>query len=620
MSTQTTTQVVYRGHDNRTELLITRYDGRRYVPVDFSAVTRMVLSMPDAQPDPYVFDTSDVPGVIDWSGPPGSVLLNLQDYDVPAGVYVVSLVAYSPEWPNGYVVIDSRPSALGELTFVEFRTVIGSGVLPPPIPGPPAGAIEIRFNGVVVTDSASSIDFTGSVEVEATGGGAVSVNVTGGGGGSGVSSFNTRTGDVTLQGGDVTAALGYTPVNSTSLATVATTGAYADLSGTPSLATVATTGAYADLTGKPTLATVATSGAYADLSGLPTIPSTPGDIGAATAAQGALADSALQPADQASELTMPTARILGRWTSSTGAVQYITLGTNLTLTSEGVLNASGGGGGGGQVDSVGAGTGIAVDATDPTAPIVSLSSAAQASLGKADTALQEDSLATMLAMTSARLLGRWTAGDGKVQQVTIGSGLNLSASGELTATGGGGGQVDTVGAGTGITVDDTDPSAPIVSISGEMLGTFGDIEEALAVINGAAVDPATTEWGEITGTLSDQVDLQAALAAKQEKATLLTVTSTSVTLALTDAGKYLRFTNTAAKTCTVPPQGSVAWADDTEVHVRNAAASDLTLTPGAGVTLSAPFGGTLAVPTGGTVTMKRVGENLWDVIGQTVAA
>ena len=41
------------------------------------------------------------------------------------------------------------------------------------------------------------------------------------------------------------------------LATVATTGAYSDLTGTPSLATVATTGAYADLTGTPTLGTAA---------------------------------------------------------------------------------------------------------------------------------------------------------------------------------------------------------------------------------------------------------------------------------------------------------------------------------------------------------------------------
>lgn len=43
----------------------------------------------------------------------------------------------------------------------------------------------------------------------------------------------------------------------TGLASVAISGAYADLSGKPSLATVATSGSYADLTGKPTLGTSA---------------------------------------------------------------------------------------------------------------------------------------------------------------------------------------------------------------------------------------------------------------------------------------------------------------------------------------------------------------------------
>ena len=66
--------------------------------------------------------------------------------------------------------------------------------------------------------------------------------------------------------------------NKPSLAIVATTGAYSDLSGTPTLATVATSGAYSDLSGTPDLsgyvettdlATVATTGAYSDLSGTP---------------------------------------------------------------------------------------------------------------------------------------------------------------------------------------------------------------------------------------------------------------------------------------------------------------------------------------------------------------
>ena len=44
---------------------------------------------------------------------------------------------------------------------------------------------------------------------------------------------------------------------------------------TNQFATVATSGAYNDLSGKPTLAKVATSGSYNDLSNKPSIPSTP---------------------------------------------------------------------------------------------------------------------------------------------------------------------------------------------------------------------------------------------------------------------------------------------------------------------------------------------------------
>ena len=83
--------------------------------------------------------------------------------------------------------------------------------------------------------------------------------------------FNV-TGDIavtgTVDGVDV-ASLNTTVGN---LATVATSGLYSDLSGSPTLATVATSGAYSDLSGTPSLATVATSGAYSDLSGTPTVP------------------------------------------------------------------------------------------------------------------------------------------------------------------------------------------------------------------------------------------------------------------------------------------------------------------------------------------------------------
>jgi len=77
--------------------------------------------------------------------------------------------------------------------------------------------------------------------------------------------------DASVTTSSIQSALGYTPVNPSTLASVATAGTYASLTGKPSLSTVATSGLYSDLSGKPTLATVATSGDYADLTGKPSL-------------------------------------------------------------------------------------------------------------------------------------------------------------------------------------------------------------------------------------------------------------------------------------------------------------------------------------------------------------
>ena len=123
-----------------------------------------------------------------------------------------------------------------------------------------------------------------------------------------------------------------TAVQPADLATVATSGSYTDLSNTPtlgtmaaesasdytptaSLATVALSGAYSDLSGTPSLATVATSGSYNDLIDKPVLGTmasetaadyytkTAADAAFATAAQGAKADTAVQPADLATVAT-----------------------------------------------------------------------------------------------------------------------------------------------------------------------------------------------------------------------------------------------------------------------------------------------------------------------------
>jgi hypothetical protein len=127
-----------------------------------------------------------------------------------------------------------------------------------------------------------------------------------------------------------------------SLAAVATSGLYSDLTGKPTipaaqvasdwnassgvaailnkptiptlptLAAVATSGLYSDLTGKPSLATVATSGLYADLSGKPTIPAAQVQSDW-TASSGAAAIL--------NKPTIPAAQVASDWNASSGVTQ-----------------------------------------------------------------------------------------------------------------------------------------------------------------------------------------------------------------------------------------------------------------------------------------------------------
>ena len=127
-----------------------------------------------------------------------------------------------------------------------------------------------------------------------------------------VTSVAGKTGAVTLSASDISG-----------LATVATTGAYSDLSGKPTLATVATSGAYADLSGTPSLATVATTGAYSDLSGKPTLGTAAAlDVGTTALKVVQLDASARLPAVDGSQLTnLPSAPV----TSVAGKTGAVTL-------------------------------------------------------------------------------------------------------------------------------------------------------------------------------------------------------------------------------------------------------------------------------------------------------
>lgn len=78
------------------------------------------------------------------------------------------------------------------------------------------------------------------------------------------------------------------------------------------------------------------------------------------------------PIEDIAALTDPGADRILFWDDSAGEYTHLTVGTGLSITGTS-LAATGGGGGGGTVDTIVAGSGITVDATDPANPIVSAS-------------------------------------------------------------------------------------------------------------------------------------------------------------------------------------------------------------------------------------------------------
>lgn len=99
------------------------------------------------------------------------------------------------------------------------------------------------------------------------------------------------------------------------------------------------------------------------------------------------------------------------------------------------------------------------------------------------------------------------------------------------------------------------------------------------------------------------------------------VSTAAHSLVAANAGQYLRFTFSGAKTLTVQDDATEAMAADAEIEGRNAASSgDLTLVEDTAVTINPPAGGTLVIPIGGTFALKRGPTDEWDLIGVTVAA
>lgn len=167
-----------------------------------------------------------------------------------------------------------------------------------------------------------------------------------------------------------------------------------------------------------------------------------------------------------------------------------------------------------------------------------------------------------------------------------------------------------------------------------------NITDYFATANGATLGGSATKvllssatgggaWGSITGTLSNQTDLQSALDAKatttalnlkSDKALTLNAQTANYTLVLTDAdSKFVRMNVASANTLTVPPNSSVAFPVGTQINFSQAGAGQVTVTPGAGVTINSADSGLktrVQYSVGGLI---KVATDTWTAFGDLTA-
>jgi hypothetical protein len=93
-----------------------------------------------------------------------------------------------------------------------------------------------------------------------------------------------------------------------------------------------------------------------------------------------------------------------------------------------------------------------------------------------------------------------------------------------------------------------------------------------------------------------------------------TITGTSDTLALTDAGQTVETTSASAVTETVPANSTVAFPIGTVIQLYQSGAGQVTVTAAGGVTLRVPGGAKTRVQYS-TVTLRKRATDEWIVSG-----
>ena len=128
-----------------------------------------------------------------------------------------------------------------------------------------------------------------------------------------------------------------------------------------------------------------------------------------------------------------------------------------------------------------------------------------------------------------------------------------------------------------------------------------------------------TAWGTITGTLSDQTDLQSALDTKTAKLITTNRQTASYTLVLSDADKLVEMNVGSANNLTVPLNSSVAFATGTQIILAQYGAGQTTIVATSGVTVRSNGGKLKLNVQYSGATLIKIGTDEWYLLGDIVA-
>lgn len=147
---------------------------------------------------------------------------------------------------------------------------------------------------------------------------------------------------------------------------------------------------------------------------------------------------------------------------------------------------------------------------------------------------------------------------------------------------------------------------------------FSNIKQA-ATTSATGVVELATDAEAVTGTDTARAitpaNGAAAYEAKGRYTRVHDMGDADYTLVLLDAGALITDGITVAKTLTIPPQGSVAWLDNTRIDIHHTGVGELSIAPGSGVTLNSKDSKRRLNGRYSAATLIRTASNVWSLVG-----